>query len=90
MRSTGTFRETWVLRWRPELAVSIIDAALWGTTVAAAASAKITDAARRASDLVAVTAAVEGTLLADLPDALPEVLRALDEKAAAGPGRRPT
>ncbi len=82
VRSTGTFRETWVLRWRPELAVSIIDAALWGTTVAAAASAKITDAARRASDLVAVTAAVEGALLADLPDALPEVLRALDEKAA--------
>jgi len=82
VRSTGTFRETWVLRWRPELAVSIIDAALWGTTVAAAASAKITDAARRAADLVAVTAAVEGALLADLPDALPEVLRALDEKAA--------
>ncbi len=82
VRSTGTFRESWVLRWRPELAVSIIDAALWGTTVAAAASAKITDAARRASDLVAVTAAVEGALLADLPDALPEVLRALDEKAA--------
>jgi hypothetical protein len=71
-----------VLRWRPELAVSIIDAALWGTTVAAAASAKITDAARQAKDLVAVTSAVEGVLLADLPDALPEVLRALDEKAA--------
>ena len=82
VRSTGTFRETWVLRWRPELAVAIVDAALWGTTVAAAASAKIIDAARRAGDLVAVTAAVEGVLLADLPDALPEVLRALDEKAA--------
>jgi len=82
VRSTGTFRESWVLRWRPELAVAIIDAALWGTTVAAAADAKITDQARQASDLVAVTAAVEYALLADLPGALPEVLRALDEKAA--------
>ena len=33
VRCTGTFRETWALRWRPELAVAIIDAALWGTTV---------------------------------------------------------
>ena len=47
VRGTGTFRETWTLRWRPELAVAIIDAAPWGTTVAAAATAKIIAAARR-------------------------------------------
>ena len=41
----GTFRETWTLRWRPELAVAIIDAAQWGTTVAAAAAARVTDPA---------------------------------------------
>jgi hypothetical protein len=82
VRSTGTFRETWTLQWRPELAVAIIDAALWGTTVALAAQAKITDRARRARNLAAVTAAVEHVLLADLPGALPAVLTALDEKAA--------
>jgi hypothetical protein len=82
VRATGTFRETWALRWRPELTVEIADAALWGTTVAAAAAGKITSAASTAADLATVTAAVEITLLADLPGALPAVLRSLNEKAA--------
>jgi hypothetical protein len=82
VRGTGTFRETWTLRWRPELAVSIIDAALWGTTVAAAADAKVVDTARRATELPTVTAAMELVLLADLTDALPAVLEALEAKAA--------
>jgi hypothetical protein len=80
---TGTFHETWALRWHPELAVAIIDAAVWGTTVATAASAKITSTAASAEHLGAVTAAVEQVLLADLPDALGPVLRALDRRAAA-------
>jgi len=83
VRGTGTFHETWTLRWRPELAVAIIDAAPWGSTVATAATAKIIDAAHSAGELAAVTAAVECVLLADLPDALAPVLRALDAKAAA-------
>jgi hypothetical protein len=82
VRSTGTFRETWTIQWYPELAVAIVDAARWGTTVAMAAAGQVTDAARQAADLATVTAAVEATLLAGLPAALPGVLRALDEKAA--------
>jgi Family of unknown function (DUF5682) len=82
VRATGTFRETWALRWRPELVVAVIDAAPWGTTVAAAATAKIIDAAQTAGDVAGVSAAVESVLLADLPDALEPVLRALDAKAA--------
>jgi hypothetical protein len=82
VRGTGTFRETWTLRWRPELSVSIIDAAQWGTTVAAAARAKVTDTARTAQDLRTVTSAVQQVLLSDLPDALPEVLAILEAKAA--------
>ena len=82
VRGTGTFHETWSLRWRPELAVAIIDAATWGTMVATAATAKIIDTAASAKELAIVTAAVESVLLADLPDALGPVLRALDEKAA--------
>ncbi len=82
VRGTGTFRETWTLRWRPELSVSIIDAAQWGTTVAAAAHARVTDSARTAPDLRTVTVAVQQVLLSDLPDALPEVLAILEAKAA--------
>jgi hypothetical protein len=83
VRGTGTFRETWTLCWRPELAVAIIDAAQWGTTVGTAATARVIDTARTAATLAAVTAAVERTLLADLADALGPVLRALDQAAAA-------
>ncbi|MGE5134384.1 MAG: DUF5682 family protein [Gemmatimonadota bacterium] len=81
-RGTGTFRETWALRWQPELAVAIIDAAPWGTTVASAATARLTGTAATAADLATVTAAVEQALLADLPGALGPVLRSLDRKAA--------
>jgi len=62
--------------------VAIVDAARWGTTVAMAAAGRVTDTAFQAPDLAAVTAAVGATLLASLPAALPDVLRALDERAA--------
>jgi hypothetical protein len=84
VRATGTFRESWSLRWRPELAVAVVAASLWGTTVESAASARVT-ARAGASDaaLADVTRAVEAALLADLPAALPELLAALDARAAA-------
>jgi hypothetical protein len=83
VKGTGTFHETWSLQWRPDLAVDIIDAAVWGTTVPTAASARVADAAASATELAAVTAIVEQVLLADLPGALGPVLRALDARAAA-------
>lgn len=82
VRAMGTFRETWTLRWRPELAVAIVDAAGWGTTVAAAAAAKLLDAAHTAGDLRVLTEAVEHALLADLLDTLPETLALLEAQAA--------
>jgi hypothetical protein len=81
--STGTFRESWTLCWRPEFAVALVDAGRYGTTVAAAATAEVVEQAREAQTLAAVSALVEGCLLADLGDALPPVLRALDARAAA-------
>jgi hypothetical protein len=83
VRGTGTFHETWTLAWHPELAVAVIDAARWGTTVVTAATAKIIDDAAAASELAGVTAAVEQVLLAGLADALSPVLRVLDARAAA-------
>jgi hypothetical protein len=83
VRGTGTFHETWSLRWRPELSVAIIDAAVWGTTVAGAASARIVSLAESADRLSDVTGAVVQVLLASLEEALSPVLRALDARAAA-------
>jgi hypothetical protein len=82
VRGAGTFHETWTLCWRPELAVAIIDAAIWGTTVESASTARIIAVASPGAPLADVTRAVERVLLAELPEALQPVLRALDASAA--------
>ncbi|MEU7422628.1 DUF5682 family protein [Streptomyces sp. NPDC040750] len=80
--STGTFRETWRLRWEPELSVRVAEAGIWGTTVLAAAQAKAEADATAARALADVTALAEQCLLAGLPDALPVVMRVLADRAA--------
>ncbi|MER6123989.1 DUF5682 family protein [Streptomyces sp. NPDC001795] len=80
--STGTFRETWRLRWEPELAVRVAEAGVWGTTVLAAATARAEADAIAAQTLADVTALAERCLLAELPDALPAVMRVLADRAA--------
>ncbi|MEU1407404.1 DUF5682 family protein [Streptomyces sp. NPDC005728] len=80
--STGTFRETWRLRWEPELSVRLAEAGVWGTTVLAAATAKAEAEATTAGALAEVTALAEHCLLAGLPDALPVVMRVLADRAA--------
>ncbi|WP_432252483.1 DUF5682 family protein [Streptomyces sp. HNM1019] len=80
--STGTFRETWRLRWEPELAVRVAEAGVWGTTVLAAATAKAETEARSAKGLAEVTELAERCLLAGLSGALPVVMRSLADRAA--------
>ncbi|MBT2493791.1 VWA domain-containing protein [Streptomyces sp. ISL-96] len=80
--STGTFRETWRLCWEPELSVRVAEAGVWGTTVLSAATAKAESRAVSATVLADVTALAERCLLAELPDALPVVMRALADRAA--------
>ncbi|MEE1741950.1 DUF5682 family protein [Streptomyces sp. BE147] len=80
--STGTFRESWRLRWEPELHVRVAEAGVWGTTVLSAATAKAESEALSATALSEVTALAERCLLAGLPEALPVVMRALADRAA--------
>jgi hypothetical protein len=80
--STGTFREGWRLRWEPELSVRVAEAGVWGTTVQAAATAKVRSQAVSATALADITALAERCLLAELPEALPVVMSALADRAA--------
>jgi len=83
VRSTGTFRESWTLVWRPELSVAVVEAARWGTTVEAAAHATVLDRARRpGTSLGEVTELLERALLADLRRAVPALVTAVDAAAA--------
>ncbi|MFB7165787.1 DUF5682 family protein [Streptomyces sp. NPDC056242] len=80
--STGTFRETWRLRWEPELSVRVAEAGIWGTTVLSAATARAEADAIGGQALADVTALAERCLLAELPQALPVVMRVLADRAA--------
>ena len=81
-RNIGTFRENWQLTWRPELDLALIEASMWGSTVAAAAAQRARSIAADATALDQLTTLTERCLLADLGDALPAVLAAVRDRAA--------
>ncbi|HEY6595525.1 MAG TPA: DUF5682 family protein [Asanoa sp.] len=78
----GTFWESWRLGWQPEFTVDLVEASAYGTTVRDAATARLAEQASEAKALADVTALVERCLLAELPDGLPAILHALDDRMA--------
>ena len=78
----GTFRENWSLEWRPEFAVSVIEASVWGNSVADAADACARQRALAAQNLADLTDHVQTLLLAELPAALSTTLDRIEEMAA--------
>ena len=78
----GTFKEAFRLEWQPALALDLIHAGRWGTTVEAAAAAKARAQAAEQESIAALAELADAVLLADLPDALDDVLRALADQAA--------
>ncbi|MEQ8975748.1 MAG: DUF5682 family protein [Coleofasciculus sp. C1-SOL-03] len=80
-RGKGTFKEGWRLQWHPEFAVKLIEAGIWGNTIDAAATAYARNQAQQAQALPSLTQLVETVLLANLPDALPEVMHRLQTEA---------
>ncbi len=83
VRSTGTFRETWALQWKPEFSVAVIEASLWGTTVAAAAASRVVSKINEPDiTLASLIGLLENSLLANLPAALSAVLESVKTVAA--------
>jgi hypothetical protein len=81
-RGQGTFKEAFRLEWYPELALELIHAGRWGTTVHAAATARVKARAGEEESVGALATLADAVLLADLPDALEAVLQALADRAA--------
>jgi hypothetical protein len=78
----GTFKEAWRLRWQPEYLVTLIEHARYGTTVSSAATGVVVEHSADAQQLSQITRLVEAVVLAELPDALIAVTRALEERSA--------
>jgi hypothetical protein len=80
--ATGTFREAWTLRWRPEFALNVIEGSIYGTTLALAAEARTRERAERATELATLTGLLDAALAAALGDSVRFILARIDELAA--------
>ena len=83
--SSGTFRETWGLRWEPELTIRVIELSAHGTTVAAAATHRLLEKAAAATALADLVQILDDALLADLPDVVQPVVVRVEAQAAHDP-----
>ena len=81
--SSGTFRETWTLAWDPEAAVHIVEASAYGTTLEAAATARLAERATQATQPADVIAVLQAALAADLGDVIDTAVAALERISAA-------
>lgn len=79
--STSTFHEYWQLAWKPELAVEVIEANLWGNTVELATSNKAIDNAQKLTDVALLAGLLNRALLAQLVQAIPAILQQLQSQA---------
>ncbi|GCE20599.1 DUF5682 family protein [Dictyobacter kobayashii] len=78
----GTFHEHWQLQWKVNFAVAIIEANIWGNTVATAATSYVTASASKQTELPALTELLQRVILAELPAATDQLLAILQERAA--------
>ena len=78
----GTFHETWKLAWKPEYALAVIEAGIWGNTVEQAAGARALDLAARAEALAPVAEILDLVLLAGLPAVTGQILDQLRVRSA--------
>jgi hypothetical protein len=80
--STSTFHELWQLQWQPEFVIRLIEANIYGITVARAATAFARSAADKAADLPTLTDLLNRVTLAELPEATEYLLARVQSQAA--------
>lgn len=78
----GTFKEIWKLQWKPDYAIRIIDAAQWGNTIEEATTHIVETKVRTVKSLSELTELVEKALNADIKNAIPTLIKHLQELSA--------
>jgi hypothetical protein len=78
----STFHEIWQVEWKPEFAVAIIEANVWGNTVEAAATARAVHDAHKAAALPEITELLDTSILAGLDDAVQPLLARIQSQSA--------
>ncbi|HEY7848557.1 MAG TPA: DUF5682 family protein, partial [Ktedonobacterales bacterium] len=78
----STFHEVWQTQWQVEFPILLIEANVWGNTVAQASAARAIADADGLQDLPALTALLDAVILAGLPEAIAHALAATRSRAA--------
>ncbi len=78
----GSFHELWKLRWQPEFALGLIHASRFGGDVERAAGACLLERSATATSVDDLARAVDQALLAQLAEAIPGIIAALEARAA--------
>jgi len=83
--SSGTFRETWEVRWDPDLSIRLVELAGYGSTLEAAAVARLLERAGAAGGVAELVAVIERALFAELSVVIDVAVERLARQAAADP-----
>lgn len=78
----STFRESWRLCWLPDYTLRLVQAGVWGNTVADAARQRALDQCRHSDQLPDLAALTMQALHAALPEVIPALLQKLADVAA--------
>lgn len=78
----GTFHEDWHLKWDPDYSISLVEAGVFGNTIAEAAGNKVLYTAREMKALPELTRLLQHLLKADLPQATQGLVTRLQDMAA--------
>ncbi len=81
-KSRGTFRERWVLSWKPEFAVELVENLVYGATIEQAAAGRLSADLAQTLALPDLAEQVHRALTAQLSDAAAFGLRRLADRAA--------
>jgi Family of unknown function (DUF5682) len=79
---SGTFHEPWDLQWAVEFPLRIIEANVWGNDTEAAATALVRSRAAASGELAELTSLLHAAVLADLGEAIDQVVDAIQSQAA--------
>ncbi|MBT1688782.1 DUF5682 family protein [Dawidia soli] len=83
VRSKGTFKEQWQLKWEPEYSIRIIEKGNWGNTLEEAVTQYVANEAGGAATLGVVSGLLEKVIPAALPRATEALIARIDGLAAA-------
>ena len=81
-KSRGTFRERWLLKWKPEFAIRLIENLVYGSTLEQAANNKVSEQLRAENNLSTLAQTIQQCLESQLHSAADIGLLRLSERAA--------